>query len=56
MKEVRITPDLSVTDSSARIRCDCGWEDKAYLRDAERKATAHLGQRHNGGRVIIGRD
>lgn len=60
-KTVTITPDLGVSSvgsktfldnlHTAKMRCDCTWVEKATLKEAEGRATRHLIEKHNGGKI-----
>lgn len=62
MKTLIITPDQIIGSigrlailwrgKGARLRCDCGWEEKCMMSESGPKANAHMSTRHNGGQVI----
>lgn len=60
-KTVHIRPDIAVASigskgyidraNTVKMTCDCGWEEKSTLHNAEPVATRHLNDKHNGGNI-----
>ncbi len=55
MKTIWITDDRALHGIGAvKMRCDCGWVDKAWLRDSRPRAEHHMRTRHTKGRLVYG--
>lgn len=53
MKQMHITDDKSATKAPVvRLRCECGWEEKAFAtREARSRAEHHMRRQHTHGRI-----
>jgi len=54
MKIIRITDDISPTPAKVvKMRCDCEWEEKAYIYDSLGRSQLHFVNNHGGNGVIL---